>query len=81
MRLFLVDLTVKKSIGLLHDVLVKVKDFIFPINFVILDCGVDFEVPVILGRPFFVNGCALVDIEKGQMKFRLNIEEVTFNIC
>ncbi|KAK4724068.1 hypothetical protein R3W88_026847 [Solanum pinnatisectum] len=42
---------------------------------------VDFEVSIILGRPFLATGCALVDMEKGQMKFRLNNEEVTFNIC
>ena len=39
-------------IGILHDVLVKVESFIFPTDFVILDCEVDFEVPIILGRPF-----------------------------
>ena len=41
----------------------------------------DFEVPIILGRPFLAIGRALVDMEKGQMKFRLNNEEATFNIC
>ena len=50
-------------------------------DFVILDCEVDFEVPIILGRPFLATGRALVDMEKGQMKFWLNNEEVTFNIC
>ena len=45
--------------------LVKVETFIFPADFVILDCVVDFEVPIILGRPFLATGRALVDIEKG----------------
>ena len=54
---------------------------IFPPDFVILDCEVDFEVPIILGRPFLATGRALVDMEKGQKKFRLNNKEVTFNIC
>ena len=54
---------------------------IFPTDFVILDCEVDFEVPIILGRPFLATCRALVDMEKGQMKFRLNNEEATFNIC
>ena len=71
----------KRPIGILHDVLVKVESFIFPVDFVILDCEVDFEVPIILGRSFLATGRALVDMEKGQMKFRLNNEEVTFNIC
>ena len=37
--------------------------------------------PIILGRPFLATGRALVDMEKGQMKFWLNNEKVTFNIC
>ena len=57
------------------------ESFIFPADFVILDCEVDFEVPIILGRPFLATGRALVDMEKGHMTFQLNNEEVTFNIC
>ena len=81
MRLLMADRTVKRPIGILHDVLVKVESFIFPEDFVILDCEVDFEVPFILGRPFLAIGRALVDMENGQMKFWLNNEEATFNIC
>ena len=46
----------------------------------ILDCEADFEVPIILGRPFLATGRALVGMEKEQMKFWLNNEEATFNI-
>ena len=42
MRLLMVDRTVKRPIGILHDVLVKVESFIFMAHFVILDCEVDF---------------------------------------
>ena len=44
----MVDRTVNRPIGILHDVLVKVESFIFSADFVILDCEVDFEVPIIL---------------------------------
>ena len=81
MRLLMADRIVKWPIGILNDVLVKVEPLIFPADFVILDCEVDFEVPIILGSPFLATGKALVDMEKGKMKFRLNNEEVTFNIC
>ena len=43
MRLLMVDRTVKRPIGILYDVLVKVESFIFPTDFVILDCEVDFD--------------------------------------
>ena len=61
--------------------LVTVELFISPGDFVILYCEVYFEVPIILRRPFLATGRALVDMEKGQMKFRLNNEEATFNVC
>ena len=81
MRLLMADREVKRRIGILHDMLVKVETFIFPADFVILDCEVNFEVPIILGRSFLATGKALVDMEKGQRKFGLNNEKVTFNIC
>ena len=52
MRLLMADRQVKRPKGILHDVLVKVESLIFPVDFVILDCEVDFEVPIILGRTF-----------------------------
>ena len=42
MRLLMADRTVKRPIGILHDVLVKVESFIFLADFLILDCEVDF---------------------------------------
>ena len=44
------DRTVKRPIRILYDVLVKAESFIFPADFVILDCVFDYEVPNILGR-------------------------------
>ena len=57
------------------------QSFIFQADFLILNCEVDFEVSIIFGRPFLATGRAFVDMGKGQMKFRLNNEEYTFNIC
>ena len=65
MRLLMADRIVKRPIGILHDVLVKVESFIFLTDFVILYCEVDFEVHIILGRPFLATGRASVDSEKG----------------
>ncbi|XP_049406213.1 uncharacterized protein LOC125869831 [Solanum stenotomum] len=81
MRLMMADRSVKRPVGVLCDVLVKVDTFILLVDFAILDCEVDFEVPIILGRPFLATGRALVDVERGELKFTLNKEEVKFNIC
>ena len=69
MRLLMADRTVNRRIRILHDILVKVESFIFPVDFVILYSEVDFEVLINLGRPFLSTVRALVDMEKGQVKF------------
>lgn len=53
------DQTVKSVIGILHDVLVKVESFIFLADFSILDCEVDFEVPIFLRRSLLATSRAL----------------------
>ncbi|XP_070056690.1 uncharacterized protein [Nicotiana tomentosiformis] len=64
-RLKMVDRTMKRPLGVIKDVLVRVDKFILPADFVILDCEVDYEVPIILGRPFLATGKALCDVEAG----------------
>ncbi|XP_019228281.1 PREDICTED: uncharacterized protein LOC109209462 [Nicotiana attenuata] len=80
MLLQLADRTVKRPTGILDDVLVQVGKFVFPSDFVILDCQVDEEIPIVLGRPFLATGRALIDCETGELKMRLNNEEIIFNV-
>ncbi|XP_070013347.1 uncharacterized protein [Nicotiana sylvestris] len=80
MLLQLADRTVKRPSGILDDVLIQVGKFVFPADFVILDCKVDEEIPIILGRPFLATRRALIDCETGELKMRLNDEEITFNV-
>ncbi|XP_019259572.1 PREDICTED: uncharacterized protein LOC109237692 [Nicotiana attenuata] len=80
MLLQLANRTVKRPIGILDDVLVQVGKFVFPADFVILDCQVDEEIPIILGRPFLATGRALIDCETGELKMRLNNKEIIFNV-
>ncbi|XP_049403536.1 uncharacterized protein LOC125867150 [Solanum stenotomum] len=81
MRLLMADRSIKHPVGILYDILVKVDRFIFPADFVILAYDIDAEVPIILGRPFLAIDRALVDVESDKLKFRVNNDEVTFNIC
>ncbi|XP_070040364.1 uncharacterized protein [Nicotiana tomentosiformis] len=48
MRLQMADRTMKRLLGVIDNVFVWVDKFIFPMNFVILNCEVDYEVPIIL---------------------------------
>ncbi|XP_070019414.1 uncharacterized protein [Nicotiana sylvestris] len=80
MLLQLADRTVKRPSGILDDVLIQVGKFVFPADFVILDCKVDEEIPIMLGRPFLATGRAIIDCETGELKMRLNDKEITFNV-
>ena len=66
--------------GIIEDVLVKVDKFIIPADFIILDMQEDKEVPIILGRPFLATGRAMIDVQQGELRLRVQEEEVTFNI-
>ena len=61
-------------------VLVKVDKFIFPAYFIILDMEEDKEITIILGRPFLATGKAMIDVQKGELKLRMQDDEVNFNI-
>ncbi|XP_070047007.1 uncharacterized protein [Nicotiana tomentosiformis] len=81
MRLQMADRTIKRPSGVIEDVLVRVDKFILPTNFVILDCEVDYEVPIILGRPFLATWKDLVDVEAGELTFWVGNEKVVFHVC
>ncbi|XP_047249969.1 uncharacterized protein LOC124885762 [Capsicum annuum] len=74
------DRFVKRPIGILYDVLVEVADFIFYVDFVVLDYDMDFKVPIFLGRPFLATGRVIVDIDLNKLKFRINEKEAKFAI-
>ncbi|XP_016479895.1 uncharacterized protein LOC107801127 [Nicotiana tabacum] len=80
MLLQLANRMVKRPSGILDDVFVQFGRFVFLIDFGILYCKVDDEIPIILGRPFLATGRDLIDCEMGELKMRLNNEEITFNV-
>jgi hypothetical protein len=76
----LADRSLKHPRGIIEDVLVKVGKFIFPADFIILVMEEDNEIPILLGRPFLATGGALIDVKKGELRLRVNEEEVIFNV-
>lgn len=80
MKLLMVDRTEKKSIGIFYDVLVKLVSFIIPSNYMFFDYNVDFKVHLVLGRSFLAMEREFVDMEMGQIKFKLTDKQVTFNV-
>ena len=76
----LADRSLKHPRGVIEDVLVKVDKFIFPANFIVLDMEEDKEIPIILGRPFLATGSAMIDVQRGELKLRVQEDEVKFNV-
>ena len=66
--------------GVIENFLVKVGKFIFLVDFVILDMEEDDTVPIILGRPFLATGKAQINVQEGELKLRVQGDEVTFHI-
>ena len=66
--------------GVLEGVLVKVGNFIFPIDFVVMKMEEDTQVPLLLGRPFLATGVALIDVKKGELTLRVGNEAVHFSL-
>nr|XP_009776851.1 PREDICTED: uncharacterized protein LOC104226534 [Nicotiana sylvestris] len=80
MRLQMADRTMKRPLGVIEDVFIRVDKFIISTDFVILDCEVDYEVTIILGRPFLDSGKVLCDVEAGTLTFRVGDEKVDFTL-
>ena len=76
----LADNTAIKTVGMIEDVLVKVDDFIFPADFIILDMKVDKNVPLILGRDFLATCKALIDVGRGEITISDHGGKSTYNI-
>lgn len=80
-RLVMVDRSLKRPVRILYDVLVKVDRFILPTTFFILDCEVDFEVPIFFSRPFLSTRSVLIDLKSNELLFKMNDEVVRFDVC
>ncbi|XP_038904252.1 uncharacterized protein LOC120090604 [Benincasa hispida] len=74
----LADRTIKYLEGKIEDVLVKVDNFIFSADFIILDYKADREVPNILGCPFLATRKVLIDVHKGELTMCVENREVKF---
>ncbi|XP_057775032.1 uncharacterized protein LOC130994014 [Salvia miltiorrhiza] len=80
MRLQMADRSVTYPRRVVENVLVKVGDFIFPADFVVLDIGDDNKIPLILERSFLATGRALIDVEKGELTLRVHEESQTTQV-
>lgn len=76
----LAERSLAHPLGIVEDVLVKVGKFILPANFIVLDMEEDERIPIIRGCPFLATGRALIDIQKRELKLRVDKEEAISNV-
>ncbi|XP_061348796.1 uncharacterized protein LOC133294164 [Gastrolobium bilobum] len=80
LTLQLADSSIVYPEGKVENILVKVDKFIFPADFIILDCEMDENIPIIVGRPFLAPGGAMIDVKKGELTMRINHDTMTFSV-
>nr|XP_009784062.1 PREDICTED: uncharacterized protein LOC104232536 [Nicotiana sylvestris] len=68
----------KKPKGIIKNVLVRLDKFVFPVDFIVLEMKECPDKPIILGRPFFATGRAIIDVHQGQLILRVDEERVIF---
>ena len=70
-----VDKSIKYLLGIIEDVLVKVDNFNFLADFIMLDMKEDRNIPLILKRPFLALGKTLIDVEKDNSSFKCKMRK------
>ncbi|KAK4389867.1 hypothetical protein Sango_2323700 [Sesamum angolense] len=79
----LADRSYVRPMGLVEDVLVKVNNLLFPVDFYILKMGVEGlnnPVSILLGRPFMKTAKTKIDVDEGTLSVEFGGEIVKFNI-
>ncbi|XP_026449532.1 uncharacterized protein LOC113349714 [Papaver somniferum] len=78
----LADRSVKIPCGIIEDVLVQVENFIYPVDFVILDTqpvsSQDINIPIILGCPFLAN--AVIHCQTGLVESSFRNQKISVNV-
>ncbi|XP_016206346.1 uncharacterized protein LOC107646693 [Arachis ipaensis] len=80
MSLQMADRSLKIPNGVVENLLVKVGEFIFPTDFVILDMEEEGHNSIILGRLFLAAARAIIDVEKGEITLRVHDEKMIINV-
>ncbi|XP_070035890.1 uncharacterized protein [Nicotiana tomentosiformis] len=69
----LVDQTSLIPEGIVEDVLVRVDNFVFPSDFILVKIEENKEVPLILGKPFLAMGRDILDIHERKLILQRNL--------
>jgi hypothetical protein len=79
----LVEKIIKIPRGILEDVLIKVYQFILPVDFILLaieESPMSLHVPIILGRSFMRTADTKICVKKGIVSMKVNMEKIEFKV-
>lgn len=75
---------VKKSCGVIEDVLMQIDKFYYPMDFIVLDTGAmrysSTEIPIILGRPFLATAKANIQCDTGVLTLYFGNMKAKFDL-
>jgi hypothetical protein len=84
MTLQLADRSVRTPKGMVEDVLIKIVNFYYHVDFIILDLEPtlhpDNGIPIIMGRPFLTTANTLINYRNGRMKITFGSMTAELNI-
>jgi len=80
MTLQLADCSITRPRDVIEDVLVRVKHFNFPADFVVMDIDEDLEIPIILGHPFMSTTSCVVDMGKKKLELGIDNQKISFDL-
>jgi hypothetical protein len=74
----LADQSIRRPVGIVEDILVRIKNSFIPVDFVVLMMDICHQIPPILGRPFLSTARAMIDVGAGIIKLNISGKVETF---
>jgi hypothetical protein len=78
LHLQLANQSVRCPVGIVEDILVRIRNSFMLIDFMVLEMNVCHQIPLILGRPFLSTTRAMIDIAARIIKLNISRKEETF---
>ncbi|GJT68478.1 homeodomain-like protein [Tanacetum coccineum] len=80
MTIKMADRSMQSLKGIKENVLVKISNFVFPVDFIVLDIMEDENVLIVLGRPMLATTRAKIDVYSKKISLGVGNDQVVFNI-
>lgn len=70
----------KHPYGIVENMPIKAREFIYPANFVILNIEEAYQMPIIMERPFLPTSRALLDFDTNEIILRVDNKQQSFTM-